>query len=411
MAHAKALRVDLLIDQEMNCIASLFNLTIAARFATWVHRFIALAVASASVTLAVARTAEGSSAPLILWRHATENSSWGGVPSAAIDSDGSIYGTSVEQVLYALQPDGSEKWRFKTGGTIWSDLAVGADGTVYVASEALYALTADGAIKWKIACTDVQEQKSAPAIGRDGEVYFVCGHNLVAVDVHGSVLWKCGVDTSQWISLPPVIARDGTIYLRTGRRIYAFRPDGTIKWERETRNSAVPCSPAINHDGTLLFNDRDEMVALDGSGEVKWRFKMGGISSSTPAIGKEHVIYFGSFDHHLYAVTSGGELKWEYDAGAPITASPAVDAEENIYFTSKNGRFHCVAAGGKRRWMAQFGAAGCPIIAKDGTIYLADLGYIYAIEGSTPPSTGPWPMKRHDSAGTGRAAEFHPETP
>lgn len=45
-----------------------------------------------------------------------------------------------------------------------------------------------------------------------------------------------------------------------------------------------------------------------------------------------------------------------------------------------------------------------PIIAADGTIYLIDVGYVYAIAGFAPPSPGPWPMKRHDAQGTGRVS-------
>ena len=50
--------------------------------------------------------------------------------SAVIGEDGTIYFGS-DWVLFALNPDGTEKWRYKTGGLIWSAPAVAEDGTIY----------------------------------------------------------------------------------------------------------------------------------------------------------------------------------------------------------------------------------------------------------------------------------------
>jgi outer membrane protein assembly factor BamB len=41
----------------------------------------------------------------------------------------------MDNKLYAINPDGSQKWSFTTGDiAIWSSPAIGADGTIYVGS-------------------------------------------------------------------------------------------------------------------------------------------------------------------------------------------------------------------------------------------------------------------------------------
>jgi outer membrane protein assembly factor BamB len=40
--------------------------------------------------------------------------------------------------LYAINPDGREKWRFEIGNWVSSSPAIEADGTIYVGSEDSY---------------------------------------------------------------------------------------------------------------------------------------------------------------------------------------------------------------------------------------------------------------------------------
>jgi outer membrane protein assembly factor BamB len=41
---------------------------------------------------------------------------------------------SFDGKLYALDPDGTQKWEFVTGAVVYSSPAIGADGTIYVGS-------------------------------------------------------------------------------------------------------------------------------------------------------------------------------------------------------------------------------------------------------------------------------------
>ena len=65
--------------------------------------------------------------------------------SPAIGSDGTIYVGSYDNNLYAINPDGSKKWTFKTV-TVCILPAIGSDGTIYVGSrdDYLYAIKPNG---------------------------------------------------------------------------------------------------------------------------------------------------------------------------------------------------------------------------------------------------------------------------
>ena len=54
--------------------------------------------------------------------------------SPAIGADGTVYVGSHDSNLYALNPDGTEKWSFTAGKAVSSSPAIGADGTIYVGS-------------------------------------------------------------------------------------------------------------------------------------------------------------------------------------------------------------------------------------------------------------------------------------
>ncbi|MBU4354929.1 MAG: PQQ-binding-like beta-propeller repeat protein [Proteobacteria bacterium] len=91
--------------------------------------------------------------------------------SPAIGADGTIYVGSNDKKLYALNPDGTQKWAFATGYQVGSSPAIGADGTIYVGSYdgKLYALNPDGTQKWAFATGGWV--MSSPAIGADGTIY------------------------------------------------------------------------------------------------------------------------------------------------------------------------------------------------------------------------------------------------
>ncbi|MGB9591951.1 MAG: PQQ-binding-like beta-propeller repeat protein, partial [Candidatus Kryptoniota bacterium] len=102
-----------------------------------------------------------------------------GISGVATAPNGTVYINSSFHFLRALNPDGSLKWSYKTGGPIYSAPVVGDDGMIYISSGDyassiyvgpsyyyLYALNPNGTLKWKYQTGSYIY--SSPAIASDG---------------------------------------------------------------------------------------------------------------------------------------------------------------------------------------------------------------------------------------------------
>ena len=75
--------------------------------------------------------------------------------------------------LYAVNPDGTLKWKYQTGGSYDTSPAIGSDGTIYIGSRNgyFYAVNPDGTLKWKYQTGGSYD--TSPAIGSDGTIYVI----------------------------------------------------------------------------------------------------------------------------------------------------------------------------------------------------------------------------------------------
>jgi outer membrane protein assembly factor BamB len=118
----------------------------------------------------------------------------------AIAKDGTIYINTNLGELQAIGADGSFKWMYESEGIVMdvpSSPAIGFDGTIYFGGGGeyagrggyLYALNPDGTLKWKFHAGCDQ---TAPSIGGDGTIYFGnnCGGTLYALSPDGALKWS-----------------------------------------------------------------------------------------------------------------------------------------------------------------------------------------------------------------------------
>ncbi len=290
--------------------------------------------------------------------------------SPTIGVDGTIYVGAYDSklygVLYAVNPNGTLKWKFATGNIITSAPTIATDGTIYIGSEDanFYAINPNGTLKWKFATNEVA---FTPAIAADGTIY-VCDElgKFYALDQEGTLDWEVppgdGGYGCQFAA--PAIGPDGTIYFTQGAptTLVAFDPtDGTVKWlmfpGSGDNGRAVGATPAIGADGTIYLAGEPQGLASPGfieavnpDGTEKWLLSIStdGFESSA-SIGADGTIYVGSNNYNLYAVNSDGTQKWMFAAagilgGGGITGSPAIGADGTVYVSSS--------------WMANLYAVG-----------------------------------------------------
>lgn len=138
--------------------------------------------------------------------------------SATIGADGVIYASVVqgpdEQTagVCAISPNGRLKWKFTAKKNYFTNPAVSADGVVYVYSQdhSLYALNSNGTVKWRTGNVGSLTIGASATIASDRTIFV--GAN--ALDANGAIKWKY----DQHISGTAAIGAGGTIYFECGDR-------------------------------------------------------------------------------------------------------------------------------------------------------------------------------------------------
>ncbi len=216
------------------------------------------------------------------------------VTAHARDTGGGRSMWSLPHDIIIKPPDTLRIWRLQladSGASLISSPAIGPDGTIYVGSpdSSLYAVDADGTLKWRFLTGGKVE--ASPAIAPDGTVYFGSNdNNVYALNPEGTLRWRysTGGDVTT-----PAIAADGTVYVGSyDDTLYALNPDGTLKWSYSS-GSHVYASPAIAADGTIYFGSATAFHALDPEGTLKWQYDTRDDVRSSPAIGADGTVYFG----------------------------------------------------------------------------------------------------------------------
>jgi len=205
------------------------------------------------------------------------------------------------QSTYNGPINGFTIWTFTTEGRIqYAGPAIGADGIIYIGSYDgnLYALNPDGTLKWKFATGRLY---STPTIGSDGTIYVGSyDGNLYALNPDGTLKWN--YTTEFYICSSPAIGADGTIYIGSrDSKLYALNPDGTLKWSY-TAGGQFYGAPVIGADGIIYIGCRDNNVyALNPDGTLNWTYTTGDTIYNSGAIGADGTFYIGSYDGKLYA--------------------------------------------------------------------------------------------------------------
>jgi outer membrane protein assembly factor BamB len=224
-------------------------------------------------------------------------------------ADGTVYVGSYNRDgkgFYALDPalPLTPNWIFKPGVDFNATATIGAEGTIYVGAldGYLYAINPDGTEKWS--SNFGTWTATTPAIGPDGTIYFAGEGNkydpafngvLAAYDpANGNVKWTVGL--AQKVNHGgPAVAADGTIYVGgQDKKLIAYNPDGLQKWSFDVE-SAIEVVPAIDNDGNIYFGDTGgSFYVLTPDGQKKWKpAKLGDQIRSAAAIGKDGTIYVG----------------------------------------------------------------------------------------------------------------------
>jgi outer membrane protein assembly factor BamB len=348
---------------------------------------------------------------LRIWRLRLADSGGTMSSSPAIGPDGTIYVGSADSSLYAVNPDGTVKWRYAAFANVQSAPAIAPEGTVYFGSDrnCVCALNPDGTLKWSYSTGG--SVRSSPAISADGTVYVgSTDHRLYAFDPTGTVKWS--YLTGSTVSSSPAISADGTIHVGSyDHHLYALNPDSTLRWRYDFGENINYASASIGADGTVYCGaDRNDwfqsFYALNPDSTLKWACSVEGDVRSSPAIAGDGTIYVGSTSHSVYALNSDGTPRWSYQTGGTVRySSPAIASDGTVYVGSSDGYLYALSPDGRLKWRYETGGVvrSSPTIGPNGTVYFTSCdGYLYALKGTSPLAVSPWPKFHHDLQNTGR---------
>ncbi|MBN2010930.1 PQQ-binding-like beta-propeller repeat protein [candidate division KSB1 bacterium] len=154
--------------------------------------------------------------------------------SPVIASDGTVYinvlsfteSFDMQTRLYAIDGSGKEKWTYKVGNFFCSLPVLGIDGTIYINSDDsnIYAVNPDGSLKWKKkkpgSSIQIYDLPVSPSIGSNGSLVFGYNGNCYSFSSTGDVEWTYKTNQSDYVTDASIL-HDGTIYFGCGKNVFA----------------------------------------------------------------------------------------------------------------------------------------------------------------------------------------------
>lgn len=311
-----------------------------------------------------ALTANGT----VIWQQGYQ-----GPQGPAISRNGSVLYFVAENSIFALNAStGTQEWTFKTNGsTIFGPAIDPISGVIYQGSwdGYLYAVNPNGGLKWKYktaGCVSYPASVSPNGIVYLGGGDAHCGGdpNIYSFNPSGILKWKYNTTSLRVGSI--AIIPNGTVYAPASPTLFALSPSGILEWQLPAKNSCgppplPPCgniqqisgiiTPAIGADGTIyLGNSIGAIEAINPRNQkVLWVYQTGPSQQGTyglpsfPIVDAKGNAYFGAEDGKIYALNENGTILWTYKTGGPITeASPAIGPDGTLYFTSQDGYLYAI---------------------------------------------------------------------
>jgi hypothetical protein len=333
--------------------------------------------------------------------------------SPSIGPDGTIY-TSTTPIraiddtvgfVYAINPSGAIKWRFKTQRGNGATGAVGVDGTYYVSSgdRYFYAIGREGNLRWKRSLQSYFGQSyfgtERPAISQQGEIILPVYSGILSLDKDtGEISWF--YETTTLSASGVSIDKNGNIFVGTVSEVLALSSEGSKRWGFPVP-SPGPREVVIAHDGTILFAiPGDSLIySLSPEGRLQWTFNlMGRARDNVLGFAPDGAIVTMNAairPQTIYKVNPAGQMIWAVEIvqlvgrhGVSLTnSSPIIDQQGNIYLAigrTGSNNFYALKQDGELKWAITIedpsvSISAIPAIASDGTMYVVGDHSINAI--------------------------------
>lgn len=302
----------------------------------------------------------------VRWRTPLDVQVDGSLPVVAPDGTilvGFAYSDGTTGGVVAVAPSGERKWIFRVRDHaptsdfayhVHGTPAVGPDGAAYIVTEefgsVFYAVNPDGTLRWRvsarepgcIACgsffgpTVMVGDSLVVAVQRDGTV--------TAVSTDGTPRWWRHVDASGLRTADqyaPAVSRSGDLYVITRTVLTRVAPDGTVVWQRPNAGRGGPTLA-----GGVLFlgiwggGGPGLVQTFSEEGVPLSLFAGDGVyvsgSSSGPTLARNGVMYIALTDSLISLDRTGMRrfavpIRHGYSTAGYLSGGPLVAPDGNVY--------------------------------------------------------------------------------
>lgn len=271
------------------------------------------------------------------WVFAISQITYGG--GALVAPDGTIYqcvrNATINNV-YAINPNGTQKWAVKLDAAIGAFPALSADGVLYCLTNksTLYALDASsGAIKWQQSLDGATG--SAVAIDKAGNVYAGTSAAIYSFKSNKEQNWK--LEEVNVTEQATFALKDQVLYatLKNGGLVAVDMTNGTKKWTYPTTKGDA-YFPIADKNGNVYFTEKGSQTvhAVNASGSKIWEKNVGNnLNYSGGALSTDGILYIGTKSNNkvLGLDITNGNIVFEETVGQQVMAAVSIGPDRRLY--------------------------------------------------------------------------------
>ncbi|MDT3695031.1 MAG: PQQ-binding-like beta-propeller repeat protein [Ignavibacterium sp.] len=190
--------------------------------------------------------------------------------SPVLSTDGNtIYIAGKDSNLFALNLDGTIKWKFECSRILTAPMVDSYDNIYFIDEQSLFSIYPNSDIRWEFSYFYFGSY-SIPTIDYEGNIYAIATDTippyyklLISLDFNGNYRWKYSFDDEESDDFwqPLICDSEGTVYVGStlGYNYYAISSDGKPKWKLPLieQQQQVDNTGAISKDGTLYLGVHD----------------------------------------------------------------------------------------------------------------------------------------------------------
>lgn len=271
------------------------------------------------------------------WVFAISQITYGG--GALVAPDGTIYQCVRKNTIdnvYAINPNGTQKWAVKLDAEIGAFPALSADGVLYCLTNksTLYALDASsGAIKWQQSLDGAIG--SAVAIDRAGNIYAGTSAAIYSFKPNKEQNWK--LEEVNVTEQATFALKDQVLYatLKGGGLVAVDMTNGTKKWTYPTTKGDA-YFPIADKNGNVYFTEKGSQTvhAVNASGSKIWEKNVGNnLNYSGGALSTDGILYIGTQSNNkvLGLDITNGNIVFEETVGQQVMAAVSIGPDRRLY--------------------------------------------------------------------------------